>query len=114
MTKFAKICAVLLFVPVVILSVYMLRLTYLTHFQKVEIAVEGYDPKDFFSGYYVALQPNWQKTDCTQFKDNACPKKEFAEVYSFYVKEDTAKKLEKAVAAKNVVLEFSYQYFPIR
>ena len=75
----------------------------------MEIAVKGYDPKDFFSGYYVALQPNWQKTDCTQFKDNACPKKEFAEVYSFYVKEDTAKKLEKAVAAKNVVLEFSYQ-----
>ena len=48
MTKFAKICAVLLFVPVVILSVYMLRLTYLAHFEKVEIAVEGYDPKDFF------------------------------------------------------------------
>ena len=38
MTKFAKICAVLLFVPVVILSVYMLRLTYLTHFEKVEMS----------------------------------------------------------------------------
>lgn len=110
MTKFAKICAVLLFVPVVILSVYMLRLTYLTHFEKVEIAVKGYDPKDFFSGYYVALQPNWQKTNCSQFVGNTCPKKEFAEVYSFYVKENNARKLEKAIAAKNVVLEFSYQY----
>ena len=109
MTKFAKICTVLLFVPVVILSVYMLRLTYLTHFEKVEIAVEGYDPKDFFSGYYVALQPNWQKTDCSQFVGNICPKAEFAEVYSFYTKENNARKLEKAVAAKNVVLEFSYQ-----
>ena len=96
MTKFAKICAVLLFVPVVILTGYMVRLSGLAHFEKVEIAVEGYDPKDFFSGYYVALQPNWQRTDCSQFADNACPKKEFAEVYSFYVKEDTAKKLEKA------------------
>lgn len=109
MTKFAKICAVLLFVPVVILTGYMVRLSGLTNFEKVEIAVEGYDPKDFFSGYYVALQPNWQKTDCTQFKDNACPKKEFAEVYSFYVKENNARKLEKAIAAKNVVLVFSYQ-----
>ena len=109
MTKFAKICTVLLFVPVIILTGYMMRLSGLAHFEKVEIAVEGYDPKDFFSGYYVALQPNWQKTDCTQFKDNACPKKEFAEVYSFYVKENAAEKLEKAVAAKNVVLVFSYQ-----
>ena len=93
MTKFAKICAVLLFVPVVILTGYMVRLSGLAHFEKVEIAVEGYDPKDFFSGYYVALQPNWQRTDCSQFADNACPKKEFAEVYSFYVKEDTVKRI---------------------
>lgn len=109
MSKFAKICMVLLFVPVVILSVYMLRLSYLTNFGKVEIAADGYDPKDFFSGYYVALQPNWQKTDCSQFTGKTCPAKEFEQVYSFYVKEEAAKKLEKAVAAKNVVLEFSYQ-----
>ncbi len=109
MTKFAKICAVLLFVPVVALTAYMLRLSYLTKFEKVEIAADGYDPKDFFSGYYVALQPNWQKTDCSQFIGKTCPTKEFEQVYSFYVKEDAAKKLEKAVAAKNVVLEFSYQ-----
>lgn len=109
MTKFAKICAVLLFVPVVILTGYMVRLSGLTNFEKVEIAVAGYDPKDFFSGYYVALQPNWQKTDCSQFVGNTCPKEEFAEVYSFYTKENNARKLEKAVAAKNVVLEFSYQ-----
>lgn len=109
MTKFAKICAVLLFVPVVILTGYMVRLSGLTNFEKVEIAVEGYDPKDFFSGYYVALQPNWQRTDCSQFTDKVCPQKEFEQVYSFYVKENAAKKLEKAVAAKNVVLVFSYQ-----
>ena len=109
MTKFAKICAVLLFVPVIILTGYMVRLFGLTNFEKVEIAVEGYDPKDFFSGYYVALQPNWQKTDCSQFADKVCPQKEFAQVYSFYVKENAAEKLEKAVAAKNVVLVFSYQ-----
>ena len=110
MTKFAKVCAVLLFVPVVILTGYMLRLSYLTNFEKVEIAVDGYDPKDFFSGYYVALQPNWQKTNCSQFAGNVCPKENFEQVYSFYVKRDNAAKLEKAVAAKNVVLEFSYQY----
>lgn len=109
MTKFAKICAVLLFVPVVILTGYMMRLSGLAHFEKVEIAVKGYDPKDFFSGYYVALQPNWQRTDCSQFADKVCPQKEFEQVYSFYVKEDTAKKLEKAITAKNVVLVFSYQ-----
>lgn len=109
MTKFAKICTVLLFVPVIILTGYMMRLSGLAHFEKVEIAVEGYDPKDFFSGYYVALQPNWQKTDCSQFVGNTCPKAEFAEVYSFYTKENNARKLEKAIAAKNVVLEFSYQ-----
>ena len=109
MTKFAKICAALLFVPVVVLTGYMLRLSYLTKFEKVEIAVEGYDPKDFFSGYYVALQPNWKKNDCSQFAGNTCPTKDFEQVYSFYTKEGNAKKLEKAVAAKNVVLEFSYQ-----
>lgn len=109
MTKFTKLSAVLLFVPVLVLTGYMLRLSYLTKFEKVEIAVEGYDPKDFFSGYYVALQPNWQKTDCSQFTEKTCPTKEFEQVYSFYVKEDAAKKLEKAVAAKNVVLEFSFQ-----
>lgn len=109
MTKFVKIFSVLLLLPIVVLSAYTLRLSYLTHFERVKIVVEGYDPKDFFSGYYIALQPNWQKTDCSQFVDNICPKEEFQQVYSFYVKEEWAKRLENAVAAKHVMLEFSYQ-----
>ncbi|MDO4162305.1 MAG: hypothetical protein Q4D80_04810 [Pseudomonadota bacterium] len=116
MTKFTKICILLLFLPIIILSVQMLRLSYMTTFSKVEIAVRGYDPKDFFSGYYMRLQPDWQNTDCAQFENKECPVKDFKKVYDFYIRLEHSSKLSSALLSnKNVVLEFSYKtgYEPI-
>ena len=44
-----KIFAILLFVPVIVLGAYMIKLISMSRFEKVEVAVQGYDPKDFFS-----------------------------------------------------------------
>lgn len=103
-----KIFAVLLFFPVVILAGYMLRLNYMSHFEKVEVAVQGYDPKDFFSGYYMYLRPDWEKTDCTQFEKNVCPIEDFEQTYTFYIKREQSNKLSEKVNAGDVKLQFSY------
>lgn len=109
MTKFAKICALLLFVPVVVLSVQILRLSYITTFPKVEIAVNGFDPKDLFSGYYMQLELDWQRTKCSQFVDNTCPINNFEKTYAFYISEENSYKLSTAVNNHKAVLEFSYK-----
>ncbi len=103
-----KILAALLLLPVVGLGGGMLYYEKMTHFDRVEIAVRGYDPKDFFSGYYMRLQPDWQKTDCTQFADKRCPQNDFAKDYTFYMKQEHSGKLSTAVNAGDVKLVFSY------
>ena len=103
-----KILAALLLLPVVGLGATMLYYEKMTHFDRVEVAVRGYDPKDFFSGYYMRLQPDWEKTNCTQFADKVCPKDEFAKDYTFYMKQEHSGKLSKAVNAGDVKLVFSY------
>lgn len=103
-----KILITLLFLPIIGLFGTMMYYEKMTHFDRVEIAVEGYDPKDFFSGYYMNLQLNWQKTDCTQFADSICPQDEFAHHYNFYINAAQSAKLSKSVNAGNVKLVFSY------
>ena len=75
----------LLFLPVLVLGGAMAYYDYATHFSRVEVVVEGYDPKDFFSGYFMELQPNWDKTDCTQFTEQKCPTKAFLPHYRYYI-----------------------------
>lgn len=104
-----KILAALLLLPVVGLGGSMLYYEKMTHFDRVEIAVRGYDPKDFFAGYYMRLQPDWQKTDCTQFADKLCPQNDFAKDYTFYMKQEHSGKLSTAVNAGDVKLVFSYR-----
>lgn len=103
-----KIFAILLFVPVIVLGAYMVKLISMSRFEKVEVAVQGYDPKDFFSGYYMYLRPDWEKTDCSQFADNICPREEFEQTYTFYIKREQSDKLSAKVNAGDVKLQFSY------
>ena len=103
-----KILTALLFLPIILLAGSMLYYEKMTHFDRVEIAVEGYDPKNFFSGYYMNLQLNWQKTDCTQFAESICPQDEFAPHYNFYINAAQSNKLSQKVNAGNVKLVFSY------
>lgn len=99
---------ILLFLPVFILGGVISYYDYSTHFSRVEIVVEGYDPKDFFSGYYMELQPNWAKTDCTQFAEQKCPTEAFQQRYKYYINRTQSDKLTKAVNAGSVKLAFSY------
>ena len=103
-----KILTSLLLLPVVVLGICMLRLNYMSNFEKVEVAVRGYDPKDFFSGYYMYLRPDWENTDCTQFADNVCPKDNFNNTYTFYIKREQSDKITIKVNAGVVKLQFSY------
>ena len=98
----------LLFIPALVLAGVMIYYTAESNFTKVEVAVRGYDPKDFFSGYYMNLQTDWEKTDCTQFEDSVCPKDDFRAVYNYYIKREQSAKLSQKVNAGDVKLVFSY------
>ena len=105
-----KILAALLFLPVIGLGFYMLWLQTMTEFRRVEIAVAGYDPRDFFSGNYMNLQLDWNSTDCSQFADNRCPKEDFDLFYHFYIRQENSQALTQKVNAGNVKLVFSYEH----
>lgn len=98
----------LLYLPALVLSCVMFYYTNESNFAKVEVAVTGYDPKDFFSGYYMNLQTDWAKTDCGQFEKGLCPINEFRKVYNYYIKREQSAKLSQKVNAGDVKLVFSY------
>lgn len=99
-----------MFLPVLGMIFCMLWLKTMTNFSRVEIAVSGYDPRDFFSGNYMNLQLNWDGTDCSQFKDNKCPLKDFDRFYHFYIQQKNSNALTQKVNAGNVKLVFSYEH----
>lgn len=98
----------LLYLPALFLTCVMIYYTAESNFAKVEVAVTGYDPKDFFSGYYMSLQTDWAKTDCSQFENNVCPINDFRKVYNYYIKREQSSKLSQKVNAGEVKLVFSY------
>lgn len=78
----------------------------------VLIAVTGYDPRDLLSGHYVNLRPVWDKTDCSQFADNECPRDRFRYSYRFYLPEYDAILLDKIIGRTfdlNLHLSFAYE-----
>lgn len=97
--------------PVVLMGAVMGYHGYMSSFDEVEIAATGYDPRDILAGHYLNLQLDWNKTDCTQFSGNVCPKKEFDKVYNFYISRQSAITLEAAVNNRDndVKLLFSYR-----
>lgn len=102
---------VALLFPLVVLLVWILSLQYsVLYGNSVTVAVTGYDPRDLLSGHYLALTPDWSKTDCTQFEENKCPKTDFESHYRFYISEDIVSSLEKLINQKrpDMSLEFSY------
>ena len=103
-----KLLFSLFFLPTVVLGAVMVYYVMMSRFQRVEVVVEGYDPKNFFSGYYMYLQPNWEKTDCMQFVESICPQEEFESRYNFYINTAQSAELSKAVNAGVVKLVFSY------
>ena len=104
-----KIYFTLLFLPAVVLSFMMIYYTAMCNFQRVEVVVRGYDPKDFFKGYYMTLQPDWEKTDCSQFANDQCPEREFMPRYNYSINRGRSADLSKQVDAGTVKLVFSYQ-----
>jgi len=105
-----KVLPVLLFLPVLGLMLCVLWLKTMTNFSRVEIAVSGYDPRDFFSGNYMNLQLNWGNTDCSQFADDKCPTADFDTFYHFYIQQKNSNALTQKVNAGNVKLVFSYEH----
>ncbi|MBR3662189.1 MAG: hypothetical protein IKN67_02790 [Alphaproteobacteria bacterium] len=103
-----KIKLALLFFPIVILFGYIMSLNYLSSFSEVKIAMRGYDPLDLFSGYYMNMQPDWERTDCSQFAGSVCPKDNFRSYYNFYINQKNSEQLQKAINAEKVELVFSY------
>lgn len=97
--------------PVVLMGAVMGYHGYMSSFGEVEIAATGYDPRDILAGHYLNLQLDWNKTDCTQFTDKICPKKEFDKIYNFYIGQLSAAILERTVnnTENDVKLLFSYR-----
>lgn len=82
--------------PIIILLCWTAALQYrASHSPLVRIAAQGYDPRDLFSGHYLQMSLDWQKTDCGQFPDHKCPKEDFDYVYRYYLDEKYAEKLER-------------------
>lgn len=77
---------------------------------EIIIRAEGYDPRSLISGHYLYLRLNWQDTDCTQFKDNLCHPNRFESVYKYYIPEDVAPQLDKAVRKKDVKVDLVFAY----
>lgn len=106
----------LVFTPAIILLIWLgIILCQIYGGNKVNVRIQGYDPRDLLSGRYIRYTLDWKNTDCTQFADNLCPENEFSKyklTYGrYYVPENLAKPLEKALADRNNKAEliFSYQ-----
>lgn len=101
----------LLFLPLIILTLWLgeLEIRYAMS-PKVYVSATGYDPRDLLSGHYLNLRLDWDKTDCSQFKENTCPKEKFNYSYRYYLPEADARALDKMIFNNNLdlTLEFAY------
>lgn len=61
---------------------------------EVKLVITGYDPRDLLSGHYIRYQIDWDKSDCTQFKQAQCPRQDFRGSQRFYVSEAYAPQLD--------------------
>lgn len=105
---------ILTVLPLVVLAAWVLDLSYERYELKheVRVAVRGYDPRDLLSGHYLNLQTNWEKTDCSQFEGNICPKEEFLDIYKFFIPEDAAENLDSIISrnSDNLTFELGFKY----
>lgn len=82
----------------------------------VKIVIRGYDPRDLLSGHYISYTIDWDKTDCSQFTDNICPKDEFCHGFDckFYIPETDAEQLDRLLNLSNNTFHIVYKYNPHR
>ena len=120
--KYGKLLLVML--PVLMLLCWVGFLSLDRHSgQEVVVRIGGYDPRSVLSGHYIEYQIDWDNTDCFQFEDNVCPKKDFMRIMSyhdfgwgrgprgrFYVSEKSAEALDKAVRNSDNKAEIVYSY----
>lgn len=107
--KYGYIGLVLL--PVIILLVWVMTLeVQIQQGREVVIRLRGYDPRDLLSGHYISYQLDWAETDCAQFENGICPRKDFDQVGRFYVDEDKAPALDKLVRDNNNTAEMVFSY----
>lgn len=82
--------------------------------EPVKVRLRGYDPRDLLSGQYINYTLDWEQTDCSQFKNDVCPKEEFGRYHKnrgrFYVPEHLAKALEQDIQNSNNVAEMVFSY----
>lgn len=109
-----KFVAVLFFLPFAALVVWVSSLC-VTVFESREavVAISGYDPRDLLSGRYISYTINWDKTDCSQFEDNICPKDKFCKDGNcrYYVPEQSAYLIDEGLRyAEKRGLKFEVVY----
>lgn len=109
--------SVLFVLPCLCLAVWSAYLFASANISKsVVVAVEGYDPKNFFSGPYISYTINWDKTNCMQFIGGTCPKKDFEHIsHRYYLPAEAAAETEKLMrSAENQSLRFDIVFSYIK
>ena len=104
-----KRTAILVSFPMLALLLWTILLEISLHNQReIWVQARGYDPRNLISGHYMLLEIDWEKTDCTQFKNNVCPIKEFENSYKYYLSEKDAVNLENLGRKCNMELKFTH------
>lgn len=108
--KTKYILALVLGMPVIFFSYWINSINVsLKHENTVNVRMDGFDPRDILSGHYLYLRPNWQKTDCSQFKSKVCPTELFSYSYRYYLPEFDARDLELKIAGnQNLKIEMVF------
>ena len=115
-----KVLASLLYFPLIALCAWTASL-YVRQAagRDVIVAIQGYDPRDLLSGHYIQYTIDWNRTDCAQFPNGVCPRKEFCKEARwgrqcrFYIPEANAKELDSLFRRRNstnMVFEVIYSY----
>ena len=120
-----KLLLIILFCPLIILAVWIVSIDRQSKDGiDIKVRITGYDPRDILSGHYISYQIDWDKTDCSQFPDKECLKKEFCHenrwgTYAcrFYIPEESSGQLDELFRTRNsdnLKFEVIYSYNPSR
>lgn len=105
------ITALALIFPAAVLLLWTGSLQYrLLTAPSMRLIVEGYDPRDIFSGHYIRLAPRFDQSDCeASVERNTCRGHRFKSSYNYYIEEDIAPQLERLIWSRSprMKLEFA-------
>ena len=108
-----KIVGILLALPfVLVCSWAMYYANFVSHAEDVTLPIRGYDPRNILSGHYIQFQIDWDIANCHQSDWNGiCPRNEFKGINRYYVPENKAKSIERAINRTNQGV--GLVYFPV-